>query len=58
MKVGDGILSARVTARRSSTERELRASAGLKVKELAHAEELARENRDLTLRTSHEHLGR
>ena len=37
---------------------ELRASAGLKVKELAHAEELARENRDLILRTWHEHLGR
>ena len=37
---------------------ELRASAGLKVKELAQAEELARENRELIIRTWHEHLGR
>ena len=36
---------------------ELRESAGLKPKELAHAEELARENRELILRSWHEHLG-
>jgi len=37
---------------------ELRESAGLKVQELAHAEELARENRDRILQTWHEHFDR
>ena len=36
---------------------ELRESQGLKVKELARAEELAKEHRSLILEKWHEHLG-
>jgi hypothetical protein len=37
---------------------ELRESSGIKVKELAKAEELARQNRKLILEKWHEHLDR
>ena len=36
----------------------LRESAGMKTRDLARAEELAEEQRDLILRSWHEHLGR
>lgn len=36
---------------------ELRESAGMKIKDLARAEELARENRELIIRHWHDHLG-
>ena len=36
---------------------ELRESVGLKVQELRHAQELAREHRELIIEKWHEHLG-
>jgi hypothetical protein len=39
------------------SEAELRESADMQVQELRRAEELARENRELMLRTWNEHLG-